>query len=152
MIWRKWAVVAALFLTTIGLSYANSSSPSQQVPTGILKGELHFPEGRAGSHPFLLAYNAAYGEQVIPLQEHDLTAGFEIKLKAGTYYLFVALDGYEPTCHVAEILEGQVVVYNPTLEPGGMISDYYVPIVKTIWQLPLRRSVQGFEISPLPPK
>jgi hypothetical protein len=151
MIWRNWAVVAALFLTAIVPSYAGSSSRSEQVPTGILKGEIQLPAGSGRPHPFILAYNAASGEQVIPLQEHDLTAGFEIALRPGIYYLFAALEGYEPISHIVEILEGQVVVYNPQLEPGDLITEYTRAPSKIIWQLPLRRP-RGFEISPLPPK
>lgn len=151
MIWRKSAVIAALFLTSVNPIHSASALQNEHIATGILKGELRFPEGRAGTHPFLLAYSAASGELVIPLQEHDWTAGFEIVLRPGIYYLFAALEGYEPISHVVEILEGQVVVYSPQLEPSGLILEYTRAPSRINWQLPLRRP-PGFEIFPLPPK
>ena len=125
--------------------------PLKELP-GVLKGNLTLPGGLARPHPFILAYSAAYGEQDIPVEEDGLTARFAINLKPGIYYLFVALDGYEPTCHVADISGGEVVVYNPKLGPDILIKEY-IRAVPTVVQLPLfGRPLPALELSPLPPK
>jgi hypothetical protein len=150
---RTLMALAFLFLTIGGRVSADSSSNSERVATGVLKGEMSLPTGLARPHPFIVAYSAVYGEQVIPVKEHLLTAQFEVRLRPGIYYLFFVLDGYEPTCHVAEILAGEVASYNPKQGQPILIKEYTTsPNKKKIdLQTPLRQTELP-TASPLPPR
>jgi hypothetical protein len=143
--------LAFFFFTVGGIVSAQSSSRSEQEATGVLKGELPIPPGLARPHPFILAYSAVYGEQVIPVEEQSLTARFEVRLRPGIYYLFFALDGYEPTCHVADIGSGEIVLYNPKRGEPILINDYVTPPKKLDLQLP-SRYIQLPSVSPAPPR
>jgi hypothetical protein len=150
----KRGIAAALFLIIPCGLFAQLPSNTAQEPAGILRGEMSLPSGLFRPHPFILAYSASFGAQTIPADEHGFTARFEVKLRPGTYYIFVALDGWEPTCYVAEIVAGEVIVYNPKLGPAIMITEYGPAPVRTeFWQLPpFGRLLPTLELSPLPPK
>ena len=144
--------VAVFFVTTGGMASAQFSSHHMQETEGVLKGEMPLPSGLYRPRPFILAYSAAYGEQVIPVQEESLKARFEVKLKPGVYYLFFVLDGYEPTCHVAYIDPGEVVSYNPKQGEPILILDYISATPKReYFQMPLRQ-IQLPTVYPLPPQ
>jgi len=81
---------------------------------------------------FILVYNAAYGEQTISVEEREAIGRFEVDLKPGAYYVFVALDGYEPTCRVVRITAGKVAEYNPEVGPAVEIEDRYCTATRVI--------------------
>jgi hypothetical protein len=143
--------IVVVFFAAGAMAYGQFAQRSEQETEGVLKGEFALPAGIVRPHPFILAYSATYGEQVLPVEERSLTARFDVKLKPGTYYLFVALDGYEPTCHVADILAGEVVLYNPKLGKPITIIEYTVKPKKVDLQTPLRH-VQSPTVTPIPPQ
>ena len=153
-------VILLLLLIHAALTISSSSEDAGQ-PTGgsfgVLKGKLTIPLGLFRGQPFILAYSATYGEKVIPVEEKGSIAKYEVRLKPGVYYIFVALDGYEPTCHVAEVDPDKVVEYNPRLgAPLEIkIKDYFSrPEGKVeTWQAPIvTRPISPPQTNPRPPQ
>lgn len=83
--------------------------------TGVLKGQMPSQAGLVRPRPFVLAYNPEYGGLPIPVEPHESNWRFEIKLKPGRYSIFVALEGFEPTCNIVQISAGVVTEYEPKL-------------------------------------
>ena len=147
-------VALALVVAAPCTVLAQPSPQDKQENIGVFKGGI-LPDVPPQLYPFILAYSTVYGEQIIPVQEHDSTAEFEVKLRANTYYLFLALDGYERTCSVAEIRAGETTFYDFQLGRQIWITEYLPGVVtKKIWPIPLlTRSRFPMPLpSPLPPK
>jgi hypothetical protein len=126
----------------------------EKTMTRVRLGEGGVSQEATRATPFILAYSAEYGEQKIPVDDEGAIARFAIRLRPGIYYLFVVLDGYEPTCHVADIGAGEVVLYNPTIGNPvvtNVINEYTVRPKKKDLQLPWRH-VQLPAVSPIPPQ
>jgi hypothetical protein len=148
-------LIVCFFLIAAGTMLAESNQHHESL--GVLKGELSLPSGLFRGHPFILAYSATDGEKIIPVKEKASIATYEVRLKPGVYYIFVALDGYEPTCHVAEIDPDRVVEYNPTLgHPLELkIKDYFGSPEGTVqnWRVPIRtRPISPPQSDPQPPQ